>query len=218
MRQVLTLFISTFTTLLAIVNPFEALPIFLKLLQGEDDADRRQIARLSCLYAALLLYFFLFFGELVLKIFGVPLSMVRIVGGIILCRVGFELFGGSASSASLLAPAPGAAKGNLAFVPLAMPIMCGPGAIATTLGMTSLIRNPQFQLFPLLAIVCAISACMLVTYLCLVNAHRILGRIGPRGIDAVTRIVGFFLSAVGMGLVFHGVIEGLRANGVLTMH
>jgi hypothetical protein len=72
-----------------------------------------------------------------------------------------------------------------------MPLMCGPGAIATVLGMTSLIRNSQLALASFLAIALAIVATMLVTYLCLAYAKTLLGRIGPMGIDAVTRIVGF---------------------------
>src|SRR5215467_12899799 len=102
MRQVLTLFISTFSTLLAIINPLEALPVFLKLLEGEDLHRHQQVARRSCFYATLLLFFFLIFGTLILRIFDISLSMVRIVGGIILIRIGFELFSGSSSSGSLI--------------------------------------------------------------------------------------------------------------------
>src|SRR5262245_11249136 len=218
MRQVLTLFISTFSTLLAIINPLEALPVFLKLLEGENTQEHRQIARRSCVYAALLLFFFLIFGTLILRIFGVSLSMVRVVGGIILIRIGFELFSGSSSSGSLIATNKGAQRGDVAFVPLAMPLMCGPGAIATILGMTSLVKHSEFELASFLAIACAILATMLVTYLCLAYAKNVLGRIGPVGIDAVTRIVGFFVSAMGVGLVFHGVIEGLQDAGMLRVH
>jgi multiple antibiotic resistance protein len=209
-HQVLTLFVSTFSTLLAIINPLEALPIFLELLQGEDDDRHRQVARHSCLYALLLLLFFLLFGTLILRVFGVPLSMVRIVGGIILLRIGFELFSGSSSGASMIAPAGNGQKGNIAFVPLAMPIICGPGAIATTLGMTSLVKHSEFELASFLAIAGAMLATILVTYVCLAYAKKVVGRIGPMGIDAVTRIVGFFVSAMGMGLVFHGVVEAFQ--------
>jgi multiple antibiotic resistance protein len=92
MRQVLTLFISTFSTLLAIINPLEALPVFLKLLEGKDANQHQWVARRSCLYAMLLVFFFFIFGTLILRIFGVSLSMLRIVGGIILLRIGFQLF------------------------------------------------------------------------------------------------------------------------------
>jgi len=214
MHQELALFVTTFSTLLAIVNPLETLPIFLTLMRGEADEAYRRVAWSSCLYAMLLL-FFLVFGTLILRVFGVPLSMVRIVGGIVLARIGFDLFSGSASSSSAIAPAGGAGKGNVAFVPLAMPIMCGPGAIATTLGMTSLIKQSQFEVGSFLAIFGAMAATMLVTYFCLANAERLVGRIGPMGIDAVTRIVGFFISAMGMGLIFRGIIEACQGYGLI---
>jgi multiple antibiotic resistance protein len=102
-QHLLTLFVGTFSTLLAIINPLEALPIFLKLLEGKDVKVHRRVALRSCIYAAALLFFFLFFGAFILRIFGVSLSMVRIVGGIILMRIGFDLFSGSSSSESMVA-------------------------------------------------------------------------------------------------------------------
>ena len=106
MRQELTLFIGMFTTLLAIINPLEALPVFLKLLDGKSEEEHRRVARLSCIYAMLLAFFFLFFGKFIMWIFGVPLSMVRIVGGIILMRIGFDLFSPSSPAGSNVAHGP----------------------------------------------------------------------------------------------------------------
>ena len=91
MVEYVSLFIGTFSTLLAVINPLEAMPVFLKLLHGRDEPVHRQVAFNSCLYATLLMFFFLIFGTLVMRLFGVPLSMVRIVGGIVLMRLGFEL-------------------------------------------------------------------------------------------------------------------------------
>jgi multiple antibiotic resistance protein len=217
-HHLLVLFVSTFSTLLAIINPFEALPIFLELLEEQDAQRHRQIAFRSCLYAALLLFFFLIFGTLIMRIFGVSLGMVRVVGGVILTRIGFELFSGSSSGTRMIPTDNGSDKGNIAFVPLAIPLMCGPGAIATIIGMASLVKHSEFEVFAFLAIACAILATMLVTYLCLAYAKSIFGRIGPLGIDAATRIVGFFVSAMGVGLIFHGLFEALRDYGFVPSH
>jgi len=216
MRQIVTLFIGTFTTLLAIINPLEAIPIFLGLLQGQDEQAHRQVAGRSCLYAALLAFFFLLFGTFVLRIFGVPLSMVRIVGGIILMRIGFNLFLPSPSGGMIPSADSGAARqgDDIAFVPLAMPIMFGPGALATVLGMSSTMKQSEAIIASLVAISLAIVLTMLVTYLALTYARKVLSRIGPLGIDAVTRIVGFFVSAIGMGLIFHGIVEAIQEYGV----
>jgi multiple antibiotic resistance protein len=217
MDQASTLFIQTFTTLLAIVNPLEALPIFLKLMEGKDAQEHLQVARQSCFYATLLLFFFLVFGTAMLKVFEVPLSMVRIVGGIVLLRIGFSLFLPSSSN-EVIPTGGGDSKKqdrNVAFVPLAMPIMFGPGAIATIIGMSSLVRHP-FTNFSSMAAICgAIVATMVSVYLILAYARKILRRIGPQGVDAATRIVGFFVSAMGMALIFHGIIEVMQQYGAI---
>src|SRR6478752_6126697 len=217
MGHELTLFVGTFATLLAIINPFEVLPVYLKMLEGQDAATHRQVAWKACFYALLLSLFFLIFGTLILRLFGVPLSMVRIVGGIILMKIGFELFSPSASGGVI--PAGGAGQGsNIAFMPLAMPLMCGPGAIATILGMTSKIKQSSTELGSFAAIVAAIASTMLVTYLCLVYAGKLSEKLGATGIDAITRIVGFFVSAMGVALIFDGVMEALQTYGATTLH
>jgi multiple antibiotic resistance protein len=216
MGHELTLFVGTFTTLLAVINPLEALPIYLKLLEGQDQQKHRQVAFRSCLYAAVMMLFFLVFGRLVLKLFGVPLSMVRIVGGIILMRIGFSLFLPSPAGLAAEDNSPSKQGGNIAFVPLAIPLMFGPGVLATVIGMSTMVKLSEFGLASMGAICVAIIATMFVTYLFLVYAKKISGRIGPLGIDAATRIVGFFVSAMGMGLIFHGLVEAIHDYGFLA--
>jgi multiple antibiotic resistance protein len=144
--------------------------------------------------------------------------MVRIVGGIILMRIDFDLFSPSSSGASLtsVASGPGQKDEDVAFVPLAMPIMFGPGAIATILGMTSTVKQSEFEITSGVAICVAIVATMWVTYLFLAYAKRVLGRIGPKGIDAATGIVGFYVSTIGMGLILHGLVEAFQTYGVIS--
>jgi multiple antibiotic resistance protein len=216
MNQAVALFVGTFTTLLAIINPLEAMPVFLALLERKSREEHRSVARRSCVYATILLFFFLVFGTLLLEVFGVPLSAVRIVGGIVLMQIGFSLFMPSADRPSI-AGAPAGKDEDVAFVPLAMPLMFGPGAIATVLGMASQVRHPLEQYASLAAIVAAILATMATTYLCLAYAGNLVARIGSRAIDAVTRIVGFFVAAMGIGLIFHGLPEAMREYGV-TLH
>jgi len=142
--------------------------------------------------------------------------MVRVVGGIILVRIGFALFMPQKSGESGLTTASDDA--NVAFVPLAMPLMFGPGAIATIIGMASTVKHSSDEILSYVAIAAAIVVTMVVTYLCLANAQKLTARIGPLGIDAATRIVGFFVSAIGVGLIFDGLIEALEMRGVTSLH
>jgi len=221
MRPSIVHFISLYATLLAIINPLEAIPVFLNLLSGKDQAVQRRVARKSCLYATYLMFFFLVFGTLLLKAFGVSLSMIKIVGGIVLVRIGFELF--APSSGSGIIPTGGSKQADgmdVAFTPLAMPIMFGPGGIATLISMAatlhvSFVWGPQ-GLEGVAATSLAIIATMATVCLSLAYSKKILDKIGPSGIDAATRITGFFVSAMGMGLILNGFVEFLQPYGLIA--
>lgn len=210
--ELLPIFLSAFTTLLAVINPLEVLPVFLSLTHGKDDAARYGVAVRASLYTISLILFFLFFGALVLKIFGVSLHMVRIAGGIVLTRIGFELFSPSRSGESGFLDAD--PNSNIAFMPLTMPLMFGPGVIATVLGMMGAIETAPNEIAAYAAIIGAAGLAVFVTFLCLAFATKLVNRLGRTGIDAVTRIVGFFVSAMGVSLVFGGVMGALGAYGV----
>jgi multiple antibiotic resistance protein len=187
-------------------------------LAGKDETTHHAVAWKACLYSLLLCFFFFIFGTFILRLFGVPLSMVRIAGGIVLMKIGFELFMPKKAGGDLDLSSANAGGVNIAFVPLAMPLMFGPGAIATIIGMTATIKDSSSEIGSLVAISAAIVATMGVTYFCLASAERLTQRIGPMGIDATTRIVGFFVSAIGVGLIFDGVIEALELHGLTSLH
>ncbi|MCK9220818.1 MAG: MarC family protein [Bacteroidales bacterium] len=213
MEHLLPLFVGTFTTLLAVVNPLEALPVFLSLAKNKDAKVLRKLAFRSCFYALILIISFLVFGTLILQIFGVNLAMVRIVGGIILMKIGFDLFMPSSQGGILNNSSTDGGNSDPAFVPLALPIMFGPGVLATVLGMTTM-KTAGKEILSVIVIAFAAIACMLVIFLTLAYAQKIVRRIGEKGIDATTRIVGFFVATMGMGLIFHGLVEFLQTYRV----
>ena len=216
MRPSIVHFVSLYATLLAIINPLEAIPVFLNLLRGKDHDAQIKVARKSCLYATYLMFFFLVFGTLLLKAFGVSLSMIKVVGGIVLTRIGFDLFAPSANSR--LIPTDGSKQADgmdVAFTPLAMPIMFGPGGIATLISMAATLHVSEQGVEAIGATSLAIIATMFTVYLSLVYSRKILKKLGPSGIDAATRITGFFVSAMGMGLILNGLVEFLQSYGIM---
>jgi small neutral amino acid transporter SnatA (MarC family) len=78
------------------------------------------------------------------------------------------------------------------------------------------VKQSEFEIASAVAICVAIGATMWVTYLFLAYAKRVLGRIGPKGLDAATRLVGFFVSTIGMGLILHGLVEAFQTYGVIS--
>lgn len=211
-NSILPLFLSTFTTLLAVINPLEVLPVFVSITHDRDAAGRRRIAFLATVYAPMLALFFLFFGAIVLKAFGVSLNMVRIAGGIVLTRIGFELFAPSGAGHNAFLNA--GPDDNIAFMPLAMPLMEGSGVIATVLGMMATIERAPSEMAPYVAILAAAFLVVVTTFLRLAFAGRLVAWLGRMGIDAITRIVGFFVSAMGVSLIFDGVMGARGAHGV----
>jgi len=147
----MSLFFGSFTTLLAVINPFESLPVFLTLTRDRDERGRRNVAMRACLYTLFLSLFFLFFGATVLELFSVSLPMVQIAGGIVLTKIGFELFLPSKAKDNPFTNADPDA--NIAFMPLAMPLMFGPGVIATVLGMMGTIRESSDKILSYAAII-----------------------------------------------------------------
>jgi small neutral amino acid transporter SnatA (MarC family) len=100
-------------------------------------------------------------------------------------------------------------------MPLAMPLIFGPGVLAPIIGIISTVDHPFTNFIALVGISLAILVTILVIYTILAYAKFFIKRIGPHGIDAATRIVGFFIDAIGMGLIFHDVVEALQMYKVL---
>jgi multiple antibiotic resistance protein len=130
-------------------------------------------------------------------------------------KIGFDLFMPGEKGGFMNNSSANGGKSDPAFVPLALPIMFGPGVLATVLGMTSM-KSPTNELVSIMVIACAALACMVVIFLVLAYAQKIVSRIGEKGIDAATRLVGFFVATMGMGLIFHGLVEFLHTYHILV--
>jgi multiple antibiotic resistance protein len=90
--------------------------------------------------------------------------------------------------------------------------------MATILGMTSQVQHSASEIEGLLAVSAALVATMATTLLFLAGGKRLQHWLGPRGIDAATRIVGFFVASMGIGMAFDGVIEALEMHGMTGLH
>jgi len=221
MRASIVHFIGLYSTLLAIINPLEAIPVYLKLLSGKDPAVQRKVAQKACLNATYLMFFFLVFGTLLLKAFGVSLSTIKVVGGIVLLRIGFDLFAPPPGGGMIPSGGSKQADGmDVAFTPLAMPIMFGPGGIATIISMAAAQHvsgaGAATEIEAAVASALAIIATMVTVYASLLYSKKILKKFGQSGIDAATRITGFFVAAMGMGLILGGLTEFLQSSGILA--
>lgn len=203
----LTTILGTFIGLLPIANPFSTAVVFLTLTRRYSLARRRETAWQASLYMACVLWVFLVAGVLIMAFFGISLPAMRIAGGLIVARIGFGMLTPKHGEEEEAPEHDGPGQG-IAFTPLAMPMLSGPGSIAVTIGMAA---GADGILEPL-GIALGIAGVGCVSYLVLREAHRVVAFLGAVGMDALTRIMGFLLVCVGVQFIAVAIGEILSAS------
>lgn len=198
------IYLGTLVGLLPIINPLSAGPTFLAITEGDSEERRREQALKGCLYMVAILVSFLIGGSFIMGFFGISIPGLRIAGGILLTGIGMRMLGTSRAEADGGPEEREAArrKIDISFSPLAMPMLSGPGSIAVTLGFTSLATG----WIDYAAIIAGIITVAIVTYVVLRLSGRLVTFIGPVGVNAMTKIMGFLLMSMGVQFVVNGVL------------
>ena len=183
----------TFVTLLVIMDPVGTSPIFVSLTSGMSADERQRAALRAVLAAGLLIIGFALFGEVVLDYLGVSVESLSIAGGLLLLLVALEMLRGIDS-------APGE-DGDVALVPLATPLVAGPGAIATVIVLAR--QHPDTGGHA--AVIAGILAALLVLATCLLLAERLARVVPPALLHFLTRVFGLLVAAIAVQLVVEGV-------------
>jgi multiple antibiotic resistance protein len=206
------IFLGTFIGLLPIINPISAGPTFLAITEGDSEARRREQARKGCLYMVAILVSFLIGGTFIMNFFGISIPGLRIAGCILLTGIGMDMLRAQKGAAKSEEEEREAAvkKPDISFSPLAMPMLSGPGSIAVTLGFTSLADG----WFDYLAIIAGIICVAALTYLVLRLSGKLVRIIGPVGVSAMTKIMGFLIMSMGVQFVVNGIL-GIATDPVL---
>ncbi len=186
-----------FGALFPVVNPIAVVPVFLAMTANRPVAERMKVALKSSVYVFVILVVFLFAGEPLLHHFGISLEALQIAGGLVVGIAGLRM---------VLEPVKVTgedAEGDVSFSPLAMPLLAGPGALGVLMGLearrTSDIPSPGF--------VVGIVLIAIAVYACLVLGGQLVRFIGDAGIDALRRIFGLLVMAIGVEMIVHGINE-----------
>lgn len=197
-------FLGSFFSLVTIINPPSAIPLFNALSAPLDERGADRLARDASVYVFAILTVSLFAGGLILASFGISYGALRIAGGIVVALLGHCMLFGRDERGT---PEAGAAR-NPAFFPLALPGISGPGSIAVIIGISTEIREIggwADTLIAWTATVAAIVCASLLTWLVLRSARSISNRLGPNGIEVMTRLMGFLLICIGVQFVASGI-------------
>jgi multiple antibiotic resistance protein len=195
--------------LLPIANPFSTAPVFLAVSTNLDSESKKKLLKLTCIYMFSILIIFLLAGALILSFFGISVSALRIAGGLIITVLGFRmLFPDTGKDKQEVTVNTYEQAKGLAFTPLAMPMLSGPGSIAVIISMAAKISENESFLLRLsgyavvgIGILATVTLCWLV----LRSSTKIIKILGPTGIDALTRIMGFILICIGVEFAVSGI-------------
>ena len=199
------LFISAFITLFVVIDPPGCAPIYAGLTKGATQAQRRNMAIRATIIAAAILLIFALFGEDLLGALHIELDSFRIAGGLMLFWIAFEMVFEKRTQrreerAEKVAATPEIE--DVSVFPMAMPMLAGPGAIASIMLLMSGAKGIEQSL----VVLGALAAVLILTMLALIAAGPLMKMFGDRVEAVITRLLGVLLAA----LAAQYVIDGLK--------
>lgn len=204
------LFILVFAALFSVINPLGTLPIFVGLTQENSQNERSRISLFTSINVMVILIISFFLGRYILHFFGISIESLRIAGGLIIATSGFALLTGSFSKHKGMEKQrvkdDAFQREAVALTPLAIPMLAGPGSISLLIGLYD-----EYDLFvQKTMVVSAIVAVCIATFLMLRCSHYIVKFLGASGINAISRIIGFIVIAIGIEYISSAVISVMK--------
>ncbi len=206
MSAELQFWLTCFTSLFFIVNPFAVVPLFLSLTSRYSRARRAQVARRSAFWCGAILLIFATSGTLIFRIYGLGLPALKGAGGLILLLVSLDMLRTRRSTQESPEEIRAAAsREDISLTPLGTPMLAGPGAISTVMVLTGQAQGLSQKL----AILGAILSAAAISYAVLRLAEQLNRLLGESGRRALTRLMGLLLAAIAMQFLFDA-LRGLN--------
>ncbi|MFA9485849.1 MarC family protein [Moraxella haemolytica] len=186
-----------------LINPFSALGLFLNITNGYTPKDRKKVAQIACLTIFATVAFFAFMGDHLLKFLGISVGSFQIAGGILVFLIAISMMNGGGNPVkpdgdSISVHSPLAA---MAVVPLAIPMMIGPGGISTVIIYAGQMPSVSQKL----SIVGAGFLISVFCYISLLTSSKISRFLGDTGLSIMSRVMGMLLAAVAVEIVISGI-------------
>lgn len=211
MTDVLALAGHALAAFFAIMNPIGNMPIFTGVVGGLSAPQQRKAALKSCLLAFVIVAVFCVAGSVIFQLFGITMPAFRIAGGLVLLVVGFELLHGRSSHAHH--PTPDEqnppSPNDVAISPLAVPILAGPGTIATAVGMLG--PSDSLGHFAVVATVVGTFGLMCaVTCVSFLLAEKLVALMGSGLVSAATRLMGLLMMVIAVQMLIAGITGAIH--------
>ncbi len=203
MRDVLTFGLVAFSAIFFVVDPLAVLPIFLAMTASESPAQKRATALRAAITAGVTLTVFAAAGTLIFRFFGITLGAFKIAGGVLLFLVALDMMQAqkSRTRSTPEEEQEGIEKADVAIIPLAIPLLSGPGSIATVMVLMARHRGFVYTIPVFLSIVVT----TIITWLMLRGAGWIEQRLSKTFMNVVMRVMGLILAAISVEFVISGI-------------
>ncbi|HTI91865.1 MAG TPA: MarC family protein [Puia sp.] len=196
-----------FLSLFPAVNPIGSAFIVDPLLSGLDFQERKRAVKKIALYCFAICTVSALIGGWILKLFGISIPIVQLAGGIMICRMGWQLLTSDDEIKSKKETAQPTSRDNILFYPVAFPMTTGAGTISVILTLSAHENESDLlvHIMNLGALLIAILLICLLIYICYTNTSRLIHRLGPRGEQIVNRLSAFLVFCIGMQIAFTGI-------------
>lgn len=201
----LSSYLHIFAALFVIVNPIGAIPFFIMYTRTQSIGERQITARTTATAVAVVLVLSIFLGDYVLQFFGIGIPSFRVGGGILILLMAISMLNAQQGGARYTPEEgrEGEEKDNIAVVPLAIPLLAGPGAISTTIIYAHKMQGAiDVAVLVIAALLVALSVAVALHL-----ADSIANRLGRTGINIVTRIMGLILAAIAIEFMTDGLVQ-----------
>jgi len=199
MNEIYTQVITVFMGFFAIMNPIANTAAFAGLVGDKSQVEKRKVATRALTITFIVVFLFALLGKVIFHLFGITLPALRIAGGILVFLIGYHMLNGTGSH---LHSAESSDESDIAVTPLAVPLLAGPGTIATAMnysatgGITGMVIT-----ISVFAVMC------LITYFSFVFSAKILSLISKDNLTIVTRLMGLILAVIGIQMMLTGVSQ-----------
>lgn len=203
------IYLQFFIGLIALVNPLGVVPVFYSMTSSQNKVERNRTGLVTCFSIVVILLVSLYFGNFILNAFHISIDSFRIAGGVIVVLIALTMINGKIGEHKINKEEKNENIEdfqNIAVVPLAMPILAGPGSISATIVFGATLHNVMDYFYASLTIALfGISCYVLFRY-----SEPVIKRLGKTGSNIITRIMGVLLMSLGIEII----TSGLRNIGV----
>ena len=200
MSDLITFGLLSFTSFFTLINPLGTMPIFMTMTADLDKQHRNHTAKKASIAAFITIVIFAFSGQLLFNFFGISVHSFRIVGGVIFFLMGMDMLQARLGKVKVKESEVHAYVNDISITPLAIPMICGPGALTNSIVM----MEDADTLEKKVVLVGSIFVVMLLTYLILFSSTKIIKVLGETGNNVMMRLMGLIVMVIAVEFFFSG--------------